>query len=83
MEILLIILLTLSISVSFFVIRNLLIKNEKFEDFIAKQSDAVNECNKRIKDIDTRGTFSSDDEIGWFFEEVKKMQEALNEFTLK
>ena len=83
MEILLIILLTLSISVSFFVIRNLLIKNEKFEDFIAKQSDAVNECNKRIKEIDTRGTFSSDDEIGWFFEEVKKMQEALNEFTLK
>ena len=83
MEILLIILLTLSISISFFIIRNLLIKNEKLEDFISKQSDAVNECNKRIKDIDTRGTFSSDDEIGWFFNEIKKMQDALNEFTLK
>ena len=65
-----------------FSIRNLLIKNEKLEDFITKQSDAVNECNKRIKEIDTRGTFSSDDEIGWFFNEIKKMQDALNEFTL-
>ena len=83
MEILLIILLTLSISISFFVIRNLLMKNEKLEDFINTQSDAINECNKRIKEIDTRGTFSSDDEIGFFFKEIQQMQEALNEFTLK
>ena len=83
MEILLIILLTLSITISFFVIRNLLIKNEKLEDFITKQSDAINSCNERVKQIDTRGTFSADDEIGWFFEEVKKIQEALNEVTLK
>ena len=83
MEILLIILLTLSISISFFIIRNLLLKNERFEDFINTQSDAINECNKRIKEIDIRGTFSADDEIGWFFDEIKKMQDALNEFTLK
>ena len=83
MEILLAVLLTLSITISFFVIRNLLIKNEKLEDFITKQSDAINSCNERVKQIDTRGTFSADDEIGWFFEEVKKIQEALNEFTLK
>ena len=66
-----------------FALFNLLKKNETLEDFIAKQSDAINECNKRIKEIDTRGTFSSDDEIGWFFDEIKKIQEALNEFTLK
>jgi len=83
MEIILSILLTLSITISFFVIRNLLVKNEKLEDFVTKQSDAINECSKRVKQIDTRGTFSADDEIGWFFEEVKKIQEALNEFTLK
>ena len=83
MEILLIILLTLSVSISVFILRNLLVKNEKLEDFIAKQSDAINECDKRVKEIDTRGTFSSDDEIGFFFKEVKKMQDALNEFTLK
>ena len=83
MEILLIILLTLSITASAFIIRNLLVKNERLEDFITKQSDAINECNKRVNQIDTRGTFSADDEIGWFFNEIKKMQDALNEFTLK
>ena len=66
-----------------FSIRNLLIKNEKLEDFISKQSDAINECGRRLEQIDTRGTFSSDDEIGWFFQEIKKIQDALNEFTLK
>ena len=83
MEILLIILLTLSISISFFIIRNLLIKNEKLEDFIAKQSDAINECDKILNEIDKKGIFYADDEIGWFFTEIKKIQEALNEFTLK
>ena len=76
------IVLTIIVTALSFALRNLLIKNEKLEDFITKQSDAVNECNKRIKEIDNRGTFSSDDEIGWFFKEVKKIQEALNEFTL-
>ena len=66
-----------------FAVRNLLIKNEKLEDFISKQSDAVNECDKRLKQIDSKGIFYADDEIGWFFKEVKKIQEALNEFTLK
>jgi len=83
MEILLIILLTLSISISFFIIRNLLVKNERLEDFIAKQSDAINECDKRLNEIDKKGIFYADDEIGWFFTEIKKIQEALNEFTLK
>lgn len=83
MEVLLIILLTLSISISFFIIRNLLVKNERLEDFIAKQSDAINECDKRLNEIDKKGIFYADDEIGWFFTEIKKIQEALNEFTLK
>ena len=66
-----------------FALRNLLVKNEKLEDFIAKQSDAINECDKRLKVIDNKGVFYADDQIGWFFKEVQKIQEALNEFTLK
>ena len=62
---------------------NLIKKNETQEDFITKQSDAINECDKRIKQIDNKGIFYADDEIGWFFQELKKIQEALNEFTLK
>ena len=66
-----------------FALWNLLKKNEALEDFITKQSDAVNECSKRLDEIDNKGMFHSDDQIGWFFQEVKKIQDALNEFTLK
>ena len=83
MEILLIIILTLVITVSFFVIRNLIMKNEKLEDFISKQSEAINACDQRLKQLDDKNVFYADDEIGFFFKEVQKIQEALNEFTLK
>ena len=66
-----------------FALWNLLKKNEALEDFITKQSDAINTCNSRLKEIDDKNVFYADDQIGWFFNEVKKLQEALNEFTLK
>ena len=77
------ILLTIITTVLGFSLFNLLKKNETLEDFITKQSDAVNECDKRLQDIDDKGIFYADDQIGWFFNEIKKIQEALNEFTLK
>ena len=83
MEIILIILITLITTVSFFVIRNLIKKNEAMEDFINKQSEAIAACDNRLKNIDDKGIFYADDQIGWFFGEVKKIQEALNEFRLK
>tara|TARA_R110001583_G_scaffold182821_1_gene340958 strand:+ start:111 stop:380 length:270 start_codon:yes stop_codon:yes gene_type:complete len=88
--ILLIIALTLVTTASLFIIINLIKKNEKLDDilkkyesFIEKQSEAVNTCNERLKEIDHKGVFYADDEIGFFFKEVQKIQEALNEFTLK
>ena len=83
MEIILIILLTLSVSISFVAIRNLIKKNEAMEDFINKQSDAIAACDTRLKQIDQKGVFYADDEIGWFFGEIKKIQEALNEFRMR
>ena len=83
MEIVLVILLTLSVSISFVAIRNLIRKNEAMEDFINKQSDAIAACDARLKQIDQKGVFYADDEIGWFFGEVKKIQEALNEFRMR
>ena len=68
---------------SIFAIRNLVRKNEILEDFIAKQSEAINRCNQRLNQIDEKGSFASDDEIGWFFNEVRKIQETLNEFRLR
>ena len=69
--------------VSIFAIWNLVKKNEILEDFIAKQSEAIDYCDKRLKSLDDRKVFYADDEIGWFFKEVQKIQAALNEFTLK
>ena len=76
------IILSIFLTAAGFALRNLLVKNEKLEDFIAKQSDAINQCDLRLKQIDDKNIFYSDDEIGWFFKEIKKIQEALNEFTL-
>ena len=77
------IILTVVLTASFFIIRNLIIKNEHLEDFISKQSEAITACDKRLKEIDDKGIFYADDQIGFFFKEVQKIQEALNEFTLK
>ena len=66
-----------------FAIRNLIRKNEELEDFIVKQSEAIDACDQRLAQIDDRGSFIADDEIGWFFTEVKKIQEAINEFRLR
>ena len=77
------IILTIVLTISFFIIRNLILRNEQLEDFISKQSEAVNACDQRLKQLDDKNVFYADDEIGFFFKEVQKIQEALNEFTLK
>ena len=84
------IILAVVLTTSFFVIRNLIKQAEKledirteYEDFLVKQSEAIQACNERLNQIDDKGIFRSDDEVGWFFREVQKIQEALNEFTLK
>ena len=68
---------------------NLLNKNEKAEDiivsyqeFIKNVNDQINESDKRLNEIDQRGLFKSDDEIGWFFNEVKKIQKNLSRFKV-
>ena len=77
------IILTIITTTLSFALFNLLKKNETLEDFIAKQSEAVKNCDQRLKQIDDKGVFYADDQIGWFFKEIQKIQEALNEFTLK
>ena len=82
MEIIIGILVALLI-VAGFALRNMIKKNEELEDFIIKQSEAIDLCDRRLKQVDDKGFFVADDEIGWFFTEVKKIQEALNEFRLR
>jgi hypothetical protein len=68
---------------------NLLKKNEKQEDILASYliymdqlSKIIEHSSDRLKKIDNKGTFESDDEIGWFFEQIKVIQERLNNFKL-
>lgn len=69
---------------------NLLKKNEKLEDMISSQQqyidnldETIKYCNDRIEEIDEKGTFKSDDEIGWFFQEIKNMSSLLERFKIK
>tara|TARA_R110000772_G_scaffold90896_2_gene187210 strand:+ start:258 stop:533 length:276 start_codon:yes stop_codon:yes gene_type:complete len=66
---------------------NLLRKSEKAEDiifsqkeFIDKMDEHITFSNDRLKEIDAKGTFKSDDEIGWFFNELKVIQNDLSQF---
>ena len=47
-----------------------------------KLSKIIEHSDKRLKTLDSKGSFESDDEIGWFFEQIKVIQERLNNFKL-
>ena len=83
------ILLLLIIGVLVFVILNLLKKQERMEDviisyqeYITKFTDAVNESDKLLNKVYEKGTFKSDDEVGFFFTFIKKIQSELNTFKI-
>ena len=69
---------------------NLLKKNERQEDILAgymeylsRISGIIELSDKKLKEIDHKGSFESDDEIGFFFQSVKQLQESLNAFKIK
>ena len=76
---------------------NLLRKLEKQEDVINNQatilasylsylnkiSDIIEFSDKKLKEVDHKGSFESDDEVGFFFKEIKQIQDILNQFKVK
>ena len=69
---------------------NLLLKIEKQEDIISQQNtffeemlDIINKSEIKLNEIDAKGIFKSDDEIGWFFNEVKKIQSNISHLRIK
>lgn len=86
-EIIIISVLSLLVVVLGFTTFNLLRKTEKYEDLAKYYADLfiqmdsfIELSNKRIQEIDEKGSFRSDDEIGWFFEQIKYIQEVFNKF---
>ena len=88
--ILTIIILSLLLMISLYVVRNLLLKNEKAEDllteydtYISNLKSVISKADSKLQEIDEKGLFDSDDEIGWFFKHVKAIQDSLNQFNPK
>ena len=93
----LVIILSLLVVVVGFTTFNLLRKVERYEDELSKRQDAiisyqeyinglgstVEFINKRMNEIDTKGTFQSDDEVGFFFERLKMLNDMLKPYNVK
>ena len=73
------ILFGLFVIVSIFVIVNLTRKIEKLEDWGERVGDRVAWIQDRFKEIDSKGHFESDDEIGTIFSALKDVSQVLNE----
>ena len=70
-----------------YIIWNLLTKVEKLEKVIETQEkyildfyDLVKTSEIKIKEIDSKQLFQSDDEVGFFFTNLKTIQEALSDY---
>tara|TARA_B110000977_G_scaffold68501_1_gene92937 strand:+ start:93 stop:365 length:273 start_codon:yes stop_codon:yes gene_type:complete len=84
-----IIILSLLVVILGYTTFNLLRKNERAEDIVVQYNEYLTEFNKqikftgeRLKEIDAKGTFESDDEIGWFFTQIKNLQEGIERFQI-
>ena len=65
---------------------NLFRKNETYEDTIElyqnwiEQFDiAIKDTDQKLNEIDNKGTFKSDDEVGFFFDYLKKLNKGLSD----
>ena len=72
-----------------FTTSNLLKKQEKAEDILMSYleyldniSRTIEMSDRMLKDLDRKGTFKSDDEIGFFFESIQQIQDILNDFKV-
>ena len=68
---------------------NLLRKNEKQEDILAEYityldqlSRIIEISDEKLKKVDERGIFKSDDEIGFMYEQIKDLQRILSNFRI-
>jgi hypothetical protein len=85
-----IIILGLAVVILGYTTFNLLKKNESQEDILSsymiylnKISEIIEMSDNKLKEVDARGHFQADDEVGFFFQSVKQIQEVLNNFKIK
>jgi hypothetical protein len=64
-------------------VRNLeavVLEQQQYMDTI---SIVIGQADERMKELDASGMFQSDDEVGFFFENIKEIQSVLNDFNNK
>ncbi len=49
-----------------------------YEEIILQVNDKIDYVNKQLKIIDEKGTFEADDEVGFFFLELKEIGKLLD-----
>ena len=76
-EILTTILVILSIFVSYMLILCLRRVNQ-YENFIISIQNIIDIASHKLKQVDSKGHYESDDETGFFFKQIKEIQELLN-----
>jgi hypothetical protein len=66
---------------------NLFKKYEKLEEMVENQSSFISSLkselelvNLKMEEIDSKGTFKSDDEIGWFYTQLKSLTDRLKAY---
>lgn len=67
--------------VQVYVIWNLMIKQEKLEDWTERYVNKINQVNRNIDTIDYKGYFEVDDEVGTIFKQIKEEVNSLEELT--
>ena len=72
------VILTLTLS---YAVYNLLIKQEQLEEWVEDYIDRINEVNTKIRQIDYKGYFEVDDEVGQVFEQLKQEVQSLEKLT--
>ncbi len=87
MELVVLNVLILVIIALIYIIINLNKKVEKLEDivngydiYMGELSKAIEDSNAKIQKLDGMKIFQTDDEIGWFFNNLKTIQEKFNLF---
>jgi hypothetical protein len=88
--IVLVIILSILVVILGYTTFNLLRKNEKQEDILSgymaylnKVSQAIEAADKKMQEVDVKGSFKSDDEVGFFFQQIQSIQTILNSFIIK
>ena len=74
------VLVSLLLVTSSYIIWNLVIKQEMLEDWIEDFMQSVEKIDFDLKQIDYRGSFEADDETGIIFDQIKQTIKQLDNF---